>query len=525
MVMPDFVWNTAAPPRRLRAGLTTVPESTEDVDLPVTGTIPAYVDGRLFRNGPGVFEVTHKNGETSQFQHWFDGIATVHRFRIDGAAGTVTYKNRRTMPDVLATAERADSKAAYKTMPVSDMDPCRGVLGTFFQMWRPFSKSQITGKLPINISVTLERIPGVGDLVSRTDLNDGAVLDIDSLDNKKPFTFADLNPALDKTSSAAHGVADPDTKEYFNFVFSIGRTPATYTVFAHAQDGKTRTLAEITAPPCYIHSVAATKKYVILILYPLVINPLRLLVGDGFLNGMKFKPEMRTKIYVVSRAEEKVAAVYDTDAFFAFHIINAFDDDAGDVHVDICSFKDETIMRQLHREYIAVKPGAFFDPPTPKRFTLSGMTEARARYAADSNHVAKASVKVLSDAIIDLPRIAPRAEMRDYRYAYGISNAVASGVAFNSLVKVDVVSGEKLVWTPRDAACGEPMFVPKPGGEAEDDGVLLSVVLDAEEERSFLAVIDAQSMTEISRASVPRAVPIGFHGQYMEESFAVGSAS
>lgn len=523
---PDFMWDTTAPPRRLRSGLTTTPELLDDINLPITGTIPPYVNGRLFRNGPGIFEVTHQNGETTHLHHWFDGIATVHRFQISGASGTVSYKNRRTMPDVLATAEAATSKAAYRPLSVADADPCRGLLGTLFQMWRPFSKSATTRKPPTNVSVTLERIPNVGHLVSRTDSNDAAVLDVDTLESKRPFTFGDLDPSLEGALSAAHGARDPDTGEYFNFVCKLGRSPATYTVFAQSVEGGTRPLADISAPPCYTHSIAATKRYVVLVLFPFVINPLRLLVGDGFLNGAHFDKRMRTRIFVIDRKEGGVVAEYGMEACFAFHFINAFDDDeTGDVCVDVCMFKDETIMRQLFREHIAEKPGGFFDRPVPKRLTLARVEEVRKRYAEDKRSVAEADVTVLSDAIIELPRVAPKAEMRAYKYGYGISNLVDESVAFSSIVKMDVVTGEKMLWTPADASCGEPIFVPKPGGEEEDEGVLLSVVLDAAEEKSFLAVIDAQTMTEIARASVPRALPLAFHGQFMEESFAVGAAS
>lgn len=46
----------------------------------------------------------------------------------------------------------------------------------------------------------------------------------------------------------------------------------------------------------------------------------------------------------------------------------------------------------------------------------------------------------------------------------------------------------------------EPVFVAKPDPTAEDDGVLLTIALDAERSTSAMVVIDAQSMQEIGRA-------------------------
>jgi beta,beta-carotene 9',10'-dioxygenase len=56
--------------------------------------------------------------------------------------------------------------------------------------------------------------------------------------------------------------------------------------------------------------------------------------------------------------------------------------------------------------------------------------------------------------------------------------------------------------------------VRRPSTEAEDAGVVLSVVLDANASRSFLLVLDAGSFEEVARAEAPHHIPFGFHGQY-----------
>ena len=48
----------------------------------------------------------------------------------------------------------------------------------------------------------------------------------------------------------------------------------------------------------------------------------------------------------------------------------------------------------------------------------------------------------------------------------------------------------------------------------EDDGVLLSVVLDASERTSYLLVLDARDLSELARAAVPHHIPFGFHGTH-----------
>jgi carotenoid cleavage dioxygenase-like enzyme len=48
-----------------------------------------------------------------------------------------------------------------------------------------------------------------------------------------------------------------------------------------------------------------------------------------------------------------------------------------------------------------------------------------------------------------------------------------------------VTSGQETVWHQEDCYPGEPVFVEKPEAQTEDDGILLSIVLNAVEQTSF----------------------------------------
>jgi carotenoid cleavage dioxygenase-like enzyme len=61
------------------------------------------------------------------------------------------------------------------------------------------------------------------------------------------------------------------------------------------------------------------------------------------------------------------------------------------------------------------------------------------------------------------------------------------------------------------------VFVAGPTAAAEDDGVVLSLVLDANNDNSFLLVLDAGSFEEVARAEVPHRIPFGLHGQFFED--------
>lgn len=61
---------------------------------------------------------------------------------------------------------------------------------------------------------------------------------------------------------------------------------------------------------------------------------------------------------------------------------------------------------------------------------------------------------------------------------------------------------------------GEPAFVPAPGATAEDEGMVLVVLVEADG-GSSLAVLDGQSLTEVARARLPWGVTVGFHGCFV----------
>ena len=56
-------------------------------------------------------------------------------------------------------------------------------------------------------------------------------------------------------------------------------------------------------------------------------------------------------------------------------------------------------------------------------------------------------------------------------------------------------------------------MIPRPGGTAEDDGVVLSVVTGADG-CSFLLVLDAGTFKEVARAHLDWAIPYQFHGNW-----------
>ena len=104
----------------------------------------------------------------------------------------------------------------------------------------------------------------------------------------------------------------------------------------------------------------------------------------------------------------------------------------------------------------------------------------------------------------------------DYRFVYGIGAARPTPVS-NRLVKTDVAGrGGDAAFEVAGMLPGEPLFVPRPGGAEEDDGVLLSMGTDPDG-GSSLYVLAAQDMRLLAQCRSPVPLPAGFHGCWLEE--------
>ncbi len=134
------------------------------------------------------------------------------------------------------------------------------------------------------------------------------------------------------------------------------------------------------------------------------------------------------------------------------------------------------------------------------------------RYRIDLDS-GRLSEERIAEPLFELPRINYARNGKPYRFAYGLTPA-ADGGWTDTVLKLDLETSHAKTWHEHGAYPGEPVFVAPPGASREDDGVLLSVVLDVEAGSSYLLVLDAQDLTERARARVPHHIPFSFHGQY-----------
>ncbi len=469
-------------------GLSTLTEEITADHLPVEGRIPDWLAGSLLRNGPAQFEV----GE-HRYRHWLDGLAMLHRFTFH--QGQVSYANRFIQSPAFTQAQKT-GQISYGEFAT---DPCRSI---FKRVTSVFSVPELGSNTNVNISRLGERF------VALTETPLLIEFDRETLETVGVIQF---NDEIEGLHSTPHPHYDPQRKAAINSIIHFSAR-SSYTSYA-IKDGETRRTLIGTIPvqePAYIHSFGMTPQYLVLVEFPLVVSPLHMLVsGKPFIENYHWKPERGTRFLVMDKDDGRIVKTFHSEAFFAFHHINAFERD-GEVVVDLAAMPDASVIDSFYLKRLT-EPQARVPCPSLSRYILP------------LNDAPLAS-EVISDDGIELPRINyERHNGRDYQFAYGVGfhqqhtddvNRRSSENWMDQLVKVDVRTGTAHTWFEDGCYPGEPVFVSAPGATGEDEGVILSVVLDGTQGHSFLLVLDAASFSELARAAVPHHIPFGFHGIY-----------
>jgi beta,beta-carotene 9',10'-dioxygenase len=461
-------------------GFTTLASETNGKALPLHGTLPPWLVGTLVRTGPARFEVGDRD-----YKHWFDGLAMLHGFAFAG--GRVSYANRylRSRAFEEAMASGTISRGEFAT------DPCR----TLFQRVASWFSPRITDNCCVNVARFADAVVALTEtrLPVRFDPHTLVTLGAWEYDRHVPGPVATAHPHFDRTRGL-----------HYSYVLDFGRK-STYRLFSIDQaTGRQSVVATIPVTrPAYMHSFGMTERYLILAEFPLVVDPLRLLFsGKPFICNYRWEPDRGVRFHVVEKASGRIERTARSEAFFAFHHVNAFED-GSELVVDLVAFPDAGVIDQLYLDRLRSSE--------PVRAT-GKLTRFRIGPGES------APQEPLSDVPIELPRFDyQRHAGRRHRYVYGVGNEV-TGDFPDSLVKLDLDLGTASRWHEEGCYPGEPVFVEAPGTPIEDEGVILSVVLDARTAASFLLILDAPTFQELARAEAPHHIPFGVHGRYLKDA-------
>lgn len=461
--------------------------------------------GTLYVAGPGRLRLGSSPG-AARHGHWFDGCGRVTALTLEEGGLRVVSKLVDTAR-VVAQKVRRDEDAESGFARRGAWTPAQGAAG-----------NALPPTSPANTSVLLH-----GGRVFAL-CEGGAPVEVDpvTLDTRGEAACFDTR----SLGFAAHYKRDPRDGVVYNFGLKLD---GGFSVFAIAPDGggvvrrgefRLGPVGELT----FVHDFAMSENFLVFLAAPWVCARERAvpaLLGLQTLGHSFAWAEGRGASLVVVRkhdlsvAHQREVSEAELGRFSAYHFANAYEDDAGELHVLAArligrrealeaNFSDmyraewrEELYNHLWDIRLDARPG--------EGFALLGAAPALPTEGAGAQ------------LPLDFPSVAPGRVGGRARYVYAAAFAGSGARYFDAVQKLDLESGTSSV-----APCApgtfpsEPQFVPRPGASREDDGWVLHLLYRAATHTSALVVRDARDLAAqpVAEVELPHHVPYVFHGAW-----------
>lgn len=379
----------------------------------------------------------------------------------------------------------------------------------------------------------------------------------------------DLNNEIGIVSHTAHPHVMDDGTVY-NLGLTVSKKGPAYNIICYPPGGKmienARVVAEIPTRwnfyPSYMHSFGITENFFVIVEQPMTISTPAMMrsrfTKEPMISCFKWFQDELTHIYLVDRASGSLKYEFHCQTFFYFHIINQYETDDYLI-IDICSYRDADVMNGMYIESLKnmqsnpdfikafrAMPVRFVLPlhsqDKPKTLvsnvknslsrclegpidtsTLPNMIKLK-----ESNAVAVlmpdgsifCEPEILFDIGCEMPQVNSAIQGKEYQYFYSTSCDVDAEHP-GKVMKFDILNKTFLSWSEKDCYSSEPIFVPSPEPQSEDDGVILASLVWGKNvtNKVGLLVLDAKTLTELGRcefANLPSPVPKCLHGWFVK---------
>ena len=424
--------------------------------LNVTGDIPPALKGRYLRIGPNpVGEPDHTS------YHWFSGSGMAHGIKLnDGKA--LWYRNRWTR-----------SKDVSKSL----------------------GEAPIPGPRNSAFDTVNTNIIGIGDKTFA--LVEAGSCPVEMTETLESIAFNDFNGTLDVPFSA-HPHLDPATGELHAICYGAMTTGKVWHVVVDQTAKVIRQEAIPVSGAPSIHDCQITENYVLVFDLPVVIS--RKMALAGYTIPFEWDESYPARVGLCPRHGSAHDTVWcDVDPCYVFHPANAFELEDGKVIVDVVAH-DKMFSRST------VGPDS--EKSRLERWTVDPDTCSVER-------------KILHDAKQEFPRYDERKSCKPYRYIYSVALPTEDKVDFDfstQLFKHDLELGKTEIheFGPNRHP-GEFVFIPRTETAAEDEGWLMGLVVDMNDDHSELVILNADNFSGEPQAvvEIPHRIPPGFHGNWV----------
>ncbi|MEM9255023.1 MAG: carotenoid oxygenase family protein [Pseudomonadota bacterium] len=244
-----------------------------------------------------------------------------------------------------------------------------------------------------------------------------------------------------------------------------------------------------------IHDLQITDNFVVIFYAPAFHSLEKAMKGE---DPFMWEPELGTRIIAIPRDGSGDNIVFETDPFFSWHFCNGFERD-GSIVIDYIWINSIPFTQ-------AQGTGVEKQPRRMYRMTL----DPRSKRVTNER---------FSDVFAEFSRVDERRMGKSYRYGFATSSNRDWGDAhgYNCTGRFDFETGDTQLWQyGEESNAGEPVHVPNPDSDREEDGWLMCFVHNPGE-GAFLSILSAGNFDHgpIAKVHIPTRVPNGFHANWM----------
>ena len=449
------------------------------------GQVPKSLHGVLYRNGPGLYD----RGKMRK-RCLIDGDGMIQMFRIEN--GRVFYQNRFVRTKKYLDEEKA-GRFIYPTFTTQ-------APGGFLKNLGGVSLANQAG---VTVVFRNDRLYAFDEYQNPYELNPQTLETVG-------LSYLGLEPGF--TVVSAHNKIDPKNSEWVFFGIKPGRKSQLYLTILDADDRLKWHRKYVLSRYNYTHDFFMTPNYLVFSFHPAFTNLLYFLTGRNSVAGsLTWQPEKQNVILVFKRESSEDPKIMQTEAFWMWHTINAFEAD-GKIIADFIGYdKPDHFIGNDPRLFAVMqaRSGDYLGKGRVKRMVIdpaAGLVENQ---------------KTIADGMYGFPHINRLYTGLNYRYAYAIK-MVADTHLFDGITRIDIETGDEDMFSfGAGVYTSEPVFAPKDaqrtiGQSASDQGWLLVQIYDSHRRKSGLAVFDASRIDEgpLAIGWLQHRMPMGFHGTW-----------
>ena len=446
-----------------------VQDSLANLDMDISGTIPAELTGNYFRNGPAKME---RAGV--RYHHWFDGDGMIQKFKIgnNGIQHSAQFVHTR---------KYIEEEKAQQFLYTG--------AGTVIENGRPVRNNDTGNTANTALQVWDDELLALWEGGSAYSLN--------------PETLATngiktWHEDLVGMPFSAHPVID-----HKGFMWNFGAAPyagKNGKIFIYKIAPKTglKTVKMIDMPfKGYMHDFAQTEQSLVFFIPPYTHTKHG---AKTFVDSFEWKPDAGSKILVVDKNDLSQHKWFDLPAGFVFHFGHA-SEERGLLQVNMCWYDSPSLMQQGMKDLM-----------------ING-NQNESSHALATTFIANLktgkSNLVKSNVALEFPMFASGLN-RANDIIFGVSKSDNTRSRDNRLTAFNPYDGVQDYFDYNDGILIEEPYLVE--SNIQKEAHIFQTFLDVKNGQSGINIFKANNLKQgpIAQATMKRTIPLGFHGTFQK---------